>query len=99
MGFPWKVDAPESFSPLIMLAHGRKTGNEIRASQSCSVVCSFGELNPFKPNILASQMQGARSRLWTSRAEWEDGKVQSNQLNQSSYCDMGLKGAAQFLDV
>lgn len=50
MGFPWKVDAPESFSLLITLAHGRKMGKEIRASQSCSVVCSFGELNPFKPN-------------------------------------------------
>lgn len=82
MGFPWKVDAPESFSLLITLAHGRKTGKEIRASQSCSVVCSFGELNPFKPNILASQMQGARSRLWTSHTKWEDGKVQSMQPTQ-----------------
>lgn len=55
--FPWKMDVPVSFLPLIMLAHGKRMGNEIRASQSCSVVCSFRELNPFKPNIFASQMQ------------------------------------------
>lgn len=60
---PRKVDAPESFSWVIMLAHGRRKGSEIRTSQSCSVLCYFGELNPFKQNILASKMQGGKSKL------------------------------------
>lgn len=48
-------------------------GTEIRTSQSCSVVCYFGELNPLKQNILASQMEGGNSKLWTSVTKWEDG--------------------------
>lgn len=74
---PLEGRCSEAFSPLITPVHGRKMGNEIRASRSCPVVCSSDELNPFKPNVLASQMQGARSGLWTSHAKWEDGKFRA----------------------